>query len=189
MSESRPLVNTLPQSEATSCPLFAEGPETRAPSWSIATFGLAVHAILLAEASVRLGERALHTMHAGLSLPQWALMVISIAVFGYLEGYRVLHCRFFPHVLVRASELAHREKRARDYLSAPFYVVSLVQAGKRSQQRAWVGASLIVGAIFLVRALPEPYRGIIDAGVAVALTIGLGSLILRYVATVRSKQG
>jgi hypothetical protein len=189
MSESRPLANTLPQQEATSCPLFAEGPDTRAPNWSIATFGLAVHAILLGEASYRLAERALLTVHQGLSLPQWLLMLLSIAAFGYGEGYRALHRRFFPHVIARASELAHREKRVRDWLIAPLYVVSMVQADKRALVRAWIGALLIVCAILIVRALPEPFRGIVDAGVAVALAIGLGSLIFGYVATVRSKRG
>jgi hypothetical protein len=43
--------------------------------------------------------------------------------------------------------------------------------------------------VFIVRALPEPYRGIVDAGVAVALAIGLVSLILGYIAVVRSKRG
>jgi len=190
MSESRPLANTLPQPEATSCPLFAEGPETRAPNWSAATFGLAVHAILLAEASFRLGERALQTVQRGLSAWDWALMLLSITAFGYGEGYRALHRRFFPHVIARASELAHREGRgARDFLAAPFYVVSMVQADKRALVRAWLGVALIVCAVFIVRALPEPYRGIVDAGVAVALAIGLASLIFGYVAAVRSKRG
>ena len=190
MSESRPLANTLQQSEATSCPLFAEGPETRAPNWSAATFGLAVHAILLAEASYRLGERALQTIHQGLSLPEWALMLLSITAFGYGEGYRALHRRFFPHVIARAGELARREERGvRNFMIAPFYVVSLLQADNRALLRAWVGVVLIVSAVFIVRALPEPYRGIVDAGVAVALAIGLGSLIFGFVAVVRSKRG
>jgi hypothetical protein len=190
MSESRPLANTLPQPEAASCPLFAEGPETRAPSWSVATFGLAVHAILLAEASYRLGERALHTVRAGLSTPEWAFMLLSIVLFGYGEGYRALHRRFFPHVIARASELARRDSRSlRDFLVAPLYVVSMVQAETRALLRAWLGAALIVCAVFIVRALPEPYRGTVDAGVAVALAIGLVSLILGYIAVVRSKRG
>jgi hypothetical protein len=149
-----------------------------------------VHAITLAEASYRLGERALLTVHEGLSAPQWALMLLSITAFGYGEGYRALHRRFFPHVIARASELAHRGERGlRGYLTAPFYVVSLVQADKRALMRAWIGALLIVCAIFIVRAMPEPYRGIVDAGVAVALAIGLGSLVLGYVAAVRSERG
>lgn len=190
MSESRPLANTLSQPEATSCPLFAEGPETRAPNWSVASLGLAVHAILLAEASYRLGERALQTVQEGLSPADWALMLLSVVLFGYGEGYRALHRRFFPHVIARASELARRDSRGlRDFLSAPLYVVSLVQADKRALLRAWTGVALIVCAVFIVRALPEPYRGIIDAGVAVALAIGLGSLIFGYLAAVRSKRG
>lgn len=190
MSESRPLANTLPQTEAASCPLFAEGPETRAPNWTVASFGLAVHAILLAEASYRLAERALHTVHQGLSASECGLLLLSITAFGYGEGYRALHRRFFPHVLARASELARQEGRGLSgLLLAPLHVVSLVQAERRALLRAWTGVALIVSAVFIVRALPEPYRGIVDAGVAVALAIGLGSLIFNYVTTVRSKRG
>jgi hypothetical protein len=190
MSESRPLADTLPQPEATSCPLFADGPETRAPNWTASTFGLGVHVFLLAEASYRLGERALSTVHEGLNLQQYALLALSIVLFGYGEGYRALHRRFVPHVIGRAIALAHRERRGvRDYLAAPLYVMGLVQAERRTLLRAWLGVALIVSAIFIVRAMPEPYRGIVDAGVAVALCIGLGSMIAGYVAAVRSKRG
>jgi hypothetical protein len=93
-------------------------------------------------------------------------------------------------VVARASELARRDMRGwRGFLIAPLYVVSLVQADKRALLRGWVGVALIVCAVFIVRALPEPYRGIVDAGVAVALAIGLGSLVFGYVAVVRSKRG
>jgi hypothetical protein len=190
MSESRPLANTLPQSEAVSCPLFADGPETRAPSWSVSSFGLAVHAFTLAEASYRLGERALGTVSEGLSLSAYAWLVLSIVGFGYGEGYRALHRRFVPHVLERAGELARRDKRGLlDYLISPLYLVCLVQAETRTVLRAWLGVVLIVCAVFIVRALPEPYRGIIDAGVAVALGVGLISLLSGYLAAIRKKRG
>lgn len=190
MSESRPLANTLPQSEPASCPLFADGPQTRAPNWSVSTFGLAAHAFTLAEASYRLGERALLTLFEGLNLPASVWLVLSMVVFGYGEGYRALHRRFVPHVLARASELAHREERGlHDYLIAPLYVVCLVQAETRTLWRAWLGVALIVCAVLTVRAVPEPYRGIIDAGVAVALGIGLVSLVFGYLAAIRKKRG
>jgi hypothetical protein len=68
-------------------------------------------------------------------------------------------------------------------------VLCLVHAERRVLWRAWISVALIVCAVLIVKALPEPYRGIIDAGVAVALAIGLGSLIQGYVAAVRSKRG
>ena len=190
MSESRPLANTLPQAEGTTCPLFADGPETRAPNWSVSTFGLAVVAITLGEASLRLGARAMITLHSGLTLQEYALFFLSVAAFGYGEGYRALHGRFVPHVMERAIELAGSEMRGfRGFSMAPLYVLCLVHAERRELLKAWISVASIVCAVVIVKALPEPYRGIIDAGVALALGIGLGSLILGFVAAVRSKRG
>lgn len=190
MSESRPLANTLPQTEETTCPLFADGPETRAPNWSVSTFGLVVVAITLAEASLRLGARAMSTLHSGLSVQDYALFILSVAAFGYGEGYRALHRRFIPHVIERAIELAHSHLRGfRGFALSALYVLCMVHAPRREVVKAWVSVALIVCAVVIVKALPEPYRGIIDAGVAVALGIGLGSLIVGYVAAVRSKRG
>jgi len=39
--------------------------------------------------------------------------------------------------------------------------------------------------VMAVRQLPDPYRGIVDAGVSVALTIGWLSLMRGYLAAVR----
>jgi hypothetical protein len=190
MSESRPLANTLPEAEETTCPLFAEGPETRAPNWSVSTFGLVVVAITLGEASLRLGARALATLHSGLNLQEYALFFLSVAAFGYGEGYRALHGRFVPHVIERAILLARSDKRGvRGYAIAALYVLCLVHAERRALVKAWISVALIVCAVVIVKALPEPYRGIIDAGVAVALAIGLGSLVSGFVAAVRSTRG
>ncbi|HET8938379.1 MAG TPA: hypothetical protein VFN67_33275 [Polyangiales bacterium] len=190
MSESRPLANTLPGVEEATCPLFAEGPETRAPNWSVSTFGLAVVAITLGEACMRLGARALVTLHSGLSLYESVLFFSSIAAFGYGEGYRALHQRFVPHVIERAILLARSDIRGfRGFSLAALYVLCLVHAERRERVKAWISVALIVCAVVIVKALPEPYRGIIDAGVAVALAIGLGSLISGFVAAVRSTRG
>jgi hypothetical protein len=132
MSESRPLANTLQQPQVTSCPLFADGPETRAPNWSVSSFGLAVLAVTLAEASVRLGVRAVLTVHAGLNAAQYALLALSLIAFAYGEGYRALHRSFVPHVIERARALARSDQRGlRGWLMAPLYMLCLVQAEPR----------------------------------------------------------
>jgi hypothetical protein len=194
MSESRPLANTLPQASAGSCPLFSASADVtanlrqaEARSWAPSTFGLGLVGLTLVEAVYRLGTRALLSIGEGLSAAQWALLLLSIVAFAYGEGYRALHRRFVPHLLERASELAHAPQSPRTWLLAPGFLLCLVQAERTEQQRAWLSLVLIAGAVLVVRRLPEPYRGIVDAGVAVALSIGLGSLLLGYVAVVRSR--
>jgi hypothetical protein len=46
----------------------------------------------------------------------------------------------------------------------------------------WVMVSIIAALVIGVRHVPQPWRGIIDAGVVVGLGIGLVSLLARYFA-------
>jgi hypothetical protein len=43
---------------------------------------------------------------------------------------------------------------------------------------AWGGIALIVIAVFAVRAMPEPWRGIVDCGVCAALAWGFGAILV-----------
>jgi hypothetical protein len=188
MSESRPLANTLPQASTGTCPLFSTNARARAGSWAPSTFGLSLVGLTLVEAVYRLGTRALLSISEGLSPGQWVLLCLSIVAFAYGEGYRALHRRFVPHLLERASELSSDARPPlRTWLLAPGYLLCLVQAAPLERRRAWLSIVLIAGAVLVVRRLPEPYRGIVDAGVAVALSIGLVSLLLGYAAAVRGR--
>jgi hypothetical protein len=53
----------------------------------------------------------------------------------------------------------------------------LVGAPRPTLARAWLGVAGIVLAVLLVRALPDPWRGIIDLAVAAALAWGLLVLV------------
>jgi hypothetical protein len=55
--------------------------------------------------------------------------------------------------------------------------MSLVGAPRRTLARAWLGVALIVLAVLVVRSLPEPWRGIVDAAVAAALLVGLFAIV------------
>lgn len=206
MSESRPLANTLPQPRVGKCPLFnpdqaaQSAAATQDRSWAVAGFGLGTVALTLIEAIYRLGARAMLTLREELTVTQWATLVVSVLALAYGEGYRALHRRFVPHVIERASELAvsgpsylntghamHTLHAWRTWLLSPLYVLCLVQAQPAALRRAWLSVTLIAGAVMVVRQLPEPYRGIIDAGVAVALSIGLASLSRGFFIAVRGK--
>jgi hypothetical protein len=188
MSESRPLANTLPQASASNCPLFNPNAPAQDRRWAASSFGLFIVALTLFEAVYRLGTRAVLSVREGLSPAHWGLLLVSVVAFAYGEGYRALHRRFVPHVLARASELSTRAGLGlRDWLLAPFFLLCLAQAEPAELRRAWLSVGLIVAAVVVVRQLPEPYRGIIDAGVAVALCIGLCSLIFGAVTVVRPR--
>jgi hypothetical protein len=135
-------------------------------------------AVTFAEAIYRLGARALATLQVGLSPTQWVALLLSVSLFGYGEGYRALHLRFVPKLLERAQRLCAAPRTPVEALLAPLHALGLVHATRSTRVQAWLSVALIVLAVLAVRTLPEPWRGVIDAGVAVALCIGLGSLTL-----------
>jgi hypothetical protein len=142
------------------------------PSVAWALFGVAaVFAVPIA----RLAARGIATVGAGLAPPEWFALAALTALFVYTEGVRALQRRWGPHMIRRTVALAS-ERRVWVRLLAPLYALSLVAAPRRELARAWVGLCAIVAAVLLVRALPDPWRGIIDLAVAVALTWGSSAI-------------
>jgi hypothetical protein len=138
------------------------------PSILWALFGVG---LLFALAIVRLGARGLTTVRAGLEPGAWVALLALTVLFVYTEGIRALQRRWGPHMLRRVASL-RVERRLWVRLLAPLFALSLIAAPGRELARAWAGAFAIMGAVLLVRALPEPWRGIIDLAVALALTWG-----------------
>ncbi len=54
--------------------------------------------------------------------------------------------------------------------------------------RAWLGVALIVLAVLVVRGMPTPWRGIVDAAVAAALSSGLCAILAQVRAATRRSQ-
>jgi hypothetical protein len=140
-----------------------------------AVWGLFGVAATFVEAIYRLGARALEAIEQGLSPVQWATLALSTVTLVYFEGYRALQRRFAPRVVQRA--LAVGAEPLRWKLLAPLYVLSLVGAPRKEFARGWLAVGLIVGAVFAVRAMAEPWRGIVDGAVACALSWGLVALL------------
>ncbi len=63
-------------------------------------------------------------------------------------------------------------------LLAPLFCVGYFGAAKRTQMVIWIGTVLIVVAVILIRQVPQPWRGIADAGVVVGLSWGCVALAL-----------
>jgi hypothetical protein len=134
--------------------------------WALVGVGL-----VFVIAIVRLAGRGILTVRAGLTPTEWATLVVLTALFVFTEGVRALQKRWGPHMIRRTARLAaepHRWVR----LLAPLYALSLIRAPAPELARAWIGLFAIIGAVLLVRALPDPWRGIIDLAVSAALTWG-----------------
>lgn len=140
---------------------------------------------LLVQALVRLTPIALEPLRTGaLSPGLFAICVAWVIANLYLEGYRGFQLRFVPRVIARAQHLATRsDASALTVVFAPLFAMAYFGAKRRAMIAAWILTSVIIIAVILVRALPSPYRGIVDAGVVAGL--GYGALNLAYSAFVQ----
>ena len=142
----------------------------------VAAWALAGSAAILVRALVALGARGVATVQGGLGPGEWAALLGLTAAFVYGEGVLALERRWVPHVVERARRLrSHDGLFLR--LAAPLYAFSLVGAPPRVLARAWAGVGLIVLAVLVVRAFPEPWRGIVDLAVAAALAWAVVALL------------
>ncbi len=153
-------------------------------TWAVVGVGL-----MFLEAVVRMGLRTMRLLREGLDGPAWLALVLVVALFCYVEGYRALQKRFVPHVVARAIAFGSSASGCFPVLAAPLRAIALFGASRREVARAWLGVGLIVCAIFLVRALPAPWRVIVDAGVTSALAWGLVALGLELRRVLASARG
>lgn len=140
-------------------------------------WGIIGFAVLLASAIVRLAALA----HASLAAPWHAghvvALFVSVAAMAYFEGYRAFQQSYAPRFAARAAALRTQATPIRTLL-APLYCMSLYDAPRRQLTAAWMVTAGIVVLVLCVRLLPQPWRGILDAGVVVGLSWGLCATLL-----------
>jgi hypothetical protein len=142
-----------------------------------ALWGLAGVFLLLSSAVYRLTPLAADALTYGLRWYHWAFLVLVLVFMAYAEGYRAFQQGFSPRVAARARYLrSHRN--ALHALLAPLFCMGYFHAPKRRRVTSLSVTAGIIILIILVRFLPQPWRGIVDAGVVVGLAWGMISLIL-----------
>lgn len=142
-------------------------------------WGLLGVIVLVAQPLARLTPMAVDAIRGGLTTLQWVLLVGWVVLNAHAEGYRGFHRRFSPRVVARAQYLSRNPRPVR-VLLAPLFCMSLFHASRRGLIVARILVVAIVLLVLMVRQLPQPWRGIVDAGVVVGLGLGLLS-ILYYV--------
>jgi len=137
--------------------------------------------LLLLDAVVRLTPFALDALFEGqLELWHWVFFALWMGFMGYTEGYRGFYQRVGPSTAARAFYLADERPR-KHVILAPIFCMAMYHADRRTLIVRW---SLLVGIIILIliiRQMPQPLRGLVDAGVVLGLGIGLVSLLIFYV--------
>ena len=143
---------------------------------SVAFFwGIAGVLLLLLFAVYRLAPMALELTERELTAEQWLVLGFSVIYMAYAEGYRGFHRAFAPRVVVRALYLKNHPLPLH-VLFAPLFCMGYIHATRR-RQLVSIGVTLaIICFIFLARTLSQPWKGILDAGVVVGLSLGILSI-------------
>lgn len=146
--------------------------------YAIVLWGVFGVLALLGRALWRMTPIALEPITAGtLTAVQVGLYGLWVVFNGYGEGYRAFQKAFCPRVVARAHHLAAAPTWTQALL-APLYCLSLFHANRKGLTVAWVMVAVIFGLVQLLAATPQPWRGIVDGGVVVALAWGAIALLV-----------
>ncbi|MDT8398700.1 MAG: hypothetical protein RQ899_08805 [Pseudomonadales bacterium] len=141
---------------------------------------------ILILAIVRVGAKVVEMSAYPLNLLHWIVLVSFTLYMAFAEGYRGFHCNFAPRVVVRGDYLSKHPSPLLLVL-APLVCFGYIHATARRKIISFSVTAAIVVLVLLVGMMPQPWRGIVDAGVVVGLLIGVGSVL--YFAIVVGIQG
>jgi hypothetical protein len=131
---------------------------------------------ILANAIYRLTPIALAANDVSLTAIHWIVLAVWVVFIVYSEGYRAFHNGFSPRVVARAQYLSAHPRPL--YVAiAPLYCMGLVYATRTRLIVSWCVTLGIIGLVVLMRQLAQPWRGIIDGGVVLGLTVGVLSIL------------
>ncbi len=139
-------------------------------------WGIAGVIAFLMFAILRLSPRILELQAYTLSAVHWAILLVFVPWMAWSEGVKGFHRAFSPRVVARARYL-RQESHPLLALMAPVFCMGYIHATRKRKIVSFVVTSVIVCLVMLLRITPQPWRGIIDAGVVTGLTLGVGSLI------------
>lgn len=146
--------------------------------YAVVLWGVVGVGALLGRALWRMTPIALEPITAGtLTAVQIGLYGLWVVFNGYGEGYRAFQKAFCPRVVARAHHLAQTPTWITALL-APLYCLSLFHANRKGLTVAWVMVAVIFGLVQLLGITPQPWRGIVDGGVVVALSWGALALLV-----------
>lgn len=140
------------------------------------TWGIGGVLGLLLFAIYRLAPMALALENFPMNMLHWSTLIFSVVYMAYAEGYKGFHLGFAPRVVLRANYLS-QNPRLSHVLLAPIFCMGFIYATKRRKILSFGLTIMILCFIMIARMLPQPWRGILDAGVVIGLSIGIISIL------------
>ncbi len=142
-----------------------------------ALWGVAGVLLLLAYAIFRLTPPTIEAFSYHFWWYHWAILLLNTALVAYLKGYRGFQKGLSPRIAARAKYINNHPNVLR-LLMGPFYCIGYFHIIKKKQIITILMTIAMVILILLIRLLNQPWRGIIDAGVVIALSWGFISLLI-----------
>jgi len=143
--------------------------------------------LILSSAIYRLAGYAVEALRGPLTPLQWGALLAVLGFMAYFEGYRGFQKAFSPRVAARARYLREHPHWAH-VLAAPLFCMGYFHATRRRKIVAYSLTAGIIALVLLVRLLPQPWRGIIDAGVLLGLGWGIITIAIAAVIASRAAQ-
>ncbi len=140
-----------------------------------ALWGLVGLSLLFGRALFALYPYVLKLQGVRLAWFHWVALAASLLFMGYAEGYKGFQLRFSPRAAARALYLKRNPTPAR-VLFAPLFCMGYFHATRKRKIVAYSLTAMIVALIVMVHHTPQPWHGIIDAGVLFGLGWGLVSV-------------
>ena len=142
-----------------------------------ALWGVGGFLLLLLFAIYRLTPIALQAFEGTLYWYQWLLLFANGLFMAYSEGYRGFQKGYSPRLVARAQSLLH-DTTFINRIFAPLFCMGYFSAEKRRVVSTWLLTLMIVVLIIVFHQLPQPWRGLLDAGVVVGLSWGAVATLL-----------
>lgn len=137
-----------------------------------ALWGIGGVVLLLFYAVVRLYPKSLAAFDFSFSWYHWLAFAVNILFMAYSEGYKGFQVNFSPRVVARAKYLSSHAKPYQS-LFAPLFCMGFFDAPKRRRISTAILTIMIIILVIIFQWLPQPWRGILDAGVVVGLSWGI----------------
>lgn len=140
-------------------------------------WGTAGFLAVLAYAVARLGPLALDSFRYDWSPLQTLVFSLNVGFMAWVEGYKGFQRSYAPRLAARAVCLSRGATPLQAAL-APLVCMGFLYAPRRRWISAWLLTAGIVAIVLVYRQLPQPWRGILDAGVVVGLAWGFVATVL-----------
>ena len=162
--------------------MYAKSPSVKgyiAAIWAI--FGLV---LLLGYASWRLSAYTIESFSMPLNWLHWLVFISFLGFMMHSEGYKGFQKSFSPRFAARTKYLLHNATFTQTVL-APLFSMGYFHATKRRVIATFLLTIMIVAFILAFRFVPQPWKGLFDAGVVAGLIWGMiASLIFCYKALI-----